>query len=231
MTTGRTVVVGASVHGIATAEVLRESTGGVPVGFVDDAFEVGTERHGLPVLGPLDALASLLDGGGVDQVLLGIGDNRRRQLIVERLEATVPRLRFATAVHRSAVIGVRTTIGEGAVVMAGVVVNNDCAIGAHTILYTSCSVDHDNVVADFASLAPNAATGGNVHLGERVAVGLGAAIVHRLYLGDGVVVGAGAVVLDHVPPNHVVAGNPARVLRERADDEPYLDWPDPPDWA
>ena len=226
----RTVVVGASVHGVHCAEVLR-AAGGRPVGYVDDAMDVGTDLHGLAVLGGLADVPALLADGRADAVLMGIGDNAGRRRLVARLRSEVPGVRFATAVHPSAVIGARTTIGDGSVVMAGVVVNNDCVIGEQVVLYTSCSVDHDNVVGDYASLAPNAATGGNVNLGERVAVGLGASVIHRLFLGAGVVVGAGAVVLDHVPPRSVVVGNPGRIVRERADDEPYLVWPDPPDWA
>ena len=226
----RTVVLGASVHGVHAAEVLRAG-GGTPVGYVDDAVPAGTVLHGLPVLGTLADLGAVLGDGRADDVLVGMGDNAARCRLVAQPRQEVPGVRFATAVHPSAVIGARTTIGDGTVVMAGVVVNNDCRIGEQVILYTSCSVDHDNVVGDYASLAPNAATGGNVTLGERVAVGLGASVIHRLFLGDGVVVGAGSVVLEHVPPNQLVVGNPARVVRQRADDEPYLAWPDPPDWA
>ncbi len=226
----RTVVLGASVHGVHVAEVLR-AAGGAPVGYLDDAVPVGEQVQGLPVLGPLADLAEVIASGRADDVFVGIGDNAARCRLVAQLRQQVPGVRFATAVHPSAVIGARTTIGEGTVVMAGVVVNNDCRIGEQVVLYTSCSVDHDNVVGDCASLAPNAATGGNVTLGQRVAVGLGASVIHRLFLGDDVVVGAGAVVLEHVPPNQLVVGNPARVVRERADGEPYLAWPEPPDWA
>ncbi|MEZ5206488.1 MAG: hypothetical protein R2690_05795 [Acidimicrobiales bacterium] len=162
----RTVVLGASVHGVHAAEVLR-AAGGTPVGYVDDAVPAGTVLHGLPVLGTLADLGAVLGDGRADDVLVGIGDNAARCRLVAQLRQEVPGVRFATAVHPSAVIGARTTIGDGTVVMAGVVVNNDCRIGEQVILYTSCSVDHDNVVGDYASLAPNAATGGNVTLGER----------------------------------------------------------------
>jgi acetyltransferase-like isoleucine patch superfamily enzyme len=46
-------------------------------------------------------------------------------------------------------------------------------------------------------------------------IGVGAIILPGVTIGRGAQVGAGAVVTRDVPPFAVVAGNPARVLRER----------------
>jgi acetyltransferase-like isoleucine patch superfamily enzyme len=44
-------------------------------------------------------------------------------------------------------------------------------------------------------------------------IGSGATILANLTVGENAMVGAGSVVTRDVPPNSVVAGNPARVLR------------------
>jgi acetyltransferase-like isoleucine patch superfamily enzyme len=56
-------------------------------------------------------------------------------------------------------------------------------------------------------------------IGNDVWIGLGATILSGVVVGDGAVVGAGAVVSKPVAPYAVVAGNPARVIRHRFDDE------------
>lgn len=60
---------------------------------------------------------------------------------------------------------------------------------------------------------------GQVSLGKAVWVGYGAMILPGVRLGDGCVVGAGAVVTRDVPEGTVVAGNPARPIGERNDEE------------
>lgn len=50
--------------------------------------------------------------------------------------------------------------------------------------------------------------GNNVHLGPNVV------IIGKITIGNNVVVGAGSVVVKDVPDNVIVAGNPARVIKE-----------------
>lgn len=54
-----------------------------------------------------------------------------------------------------------------------------------------------------------------VRLEDGCDIGVGAVILPGVTVGRGAQVGAGAVVTRDVPPFAVVAGNPARVLRER----------------
>ena len=56
-------------------------------------------------------------------------------------------------------------------------------------------------------------------IGSDVWIGRNAIILPGLKIGHGAVVGAGAVVTKDVPPYAIVAGNPAKVLRRRFDDE------------
>jgi len=53
----------------------------------------------------------------------------------------------------------------------------------------------------------------DTRIGARCFIGANSIILPGVTIGDGVIVGAGSVVTKDVPPNVVVAGNPARVLR------------------
>lgn len=61
--------------------------------------------------------------------------------------------------------------------------------------------------------------GSDTTIGHDVWIGQGARIMPGATLGNGVIVGAGSVVSGCVPDYAIVAGNPARVVRMRFDDE------------
>jgi acetyltransferase-like isoleucine patch superfamily enzyme len=54
----------------------------------------------------------------------------------------------------------------------------------------------------------------DTRIGARCFIAVGATILPGVIIGDEVVVGAGAVVTKNVPSNVIVAGNPAKIIRE-----------------
>jgi putative colanic acid biosynthesis acetyltransferase WcaF len=71
-----------------------------------------------------------------------------------------------------------------------------------------CGGTHDYLSKDFELLRTGFTIGNNVWIAADAFVGPGVTV------GDGSVVGARAVVLKDVPPNAIVAGNPAKVIKE-----------------
>lgn len=78
-------------------------------------------------------------------------------------------------------------------------------IGEYTYLAAGASV----MAHDFCRLI-----GGETVIGKRCFIGLNAIIMCDVKIGDEVIVGAGAVVTKDVPSNCIVAGNPARIIRQ-----------------
>jgi len=97
-----------------------------------------------------------------------------------------------------AVIGARTMIDMNVVVGARVLVGEDCHIGAGAVLA--------------GVLEPPSAT--PVVIEDKVLVGANAVVLEGCRVGAGSVVAAGAVVVNDVPPGVVVAGQPARILKQ-----------------
>lgn len=62
------------------------------------------------------------------------------------------------------------------------------------------------------SLHENIAGSLPVYIGNNVFIGMGATILMGADIGDNCIIGAGSVVKGTIPPNSVVAGNPARVI-------------------
>ncbi len=62
-------------------------------------------------------------------------------------------------------------------------------------------------------------SGRPIHIGRNVWIGFDCCVLPGVTIGDGSIVGARSVVFEDVPPYTVVAGNPARVIRQIENDE------------
>jgi serine acetyltransferase len=62
-------------------------------------------------------------------------------------------------------------------------------------------------------------TKGDVIIGNDVWLGADSVILSGVTIGDGAAIGARAVVTGNIPPYAIVAGNPARIVKNRFDDE------------
>ena len=106
---------------------------------------------------------------------------------------------MGAVVNIGAVIGAGTMIDMGAVLGGRAIVGKNCHIGAGTVLAG---------VVEPASAVP-------VVVEDDVMIGANAVVLEGCRIGRGAVVAAGAVVVSDVEPDTVVAGVPARVLKDK----------------
>ena len=62
-------------------------------------------------------------------------------------------------------------------------------------------------------------TKGTIFIGDDVWIGVGVTILSGVKIGQGSIVGAGTLVTKDIPPYSVVVGNPARIIRNRFEDD------------
>ncbi len=112
----------------------------------------------------------------------------------------------------------RVTLGDGVFFNRGchIVVQESLTVGDYSLFGEGVSIHDDNHVIG-RGREPIASRGlitRPVVIGRNVWVGARAVILPGVHIGDNAVVGAGAVVTRDVPPNTIVAGVPARVIKE-----------------
>lgn len=199
----KTFLYGASGHAKVIAEILEENN--VQIGGLFDDNDNIKKLLDYKCLGKFSV--ELLKQ---NKLIITVGDNKIRRKIFK----SFPNVEYSTAIDVSANISKRASVENGTVVMKGVSVNSSVKIGAHCIINTNSSIDHDCVIDDFVHISPNAALAGNVKVGEGTHIGTGVSVIPNLKIGKWCVIGAGAVIIKDVPDYSVVVGNPGRVIKK-----------------
>ena len=167
------------------------------------------------------------DWSDIEPILLAHSDKISDYVVEnDRRNSAIPMLdlkEINARIEPGAIIREHVTIGNQAVIMMGAILNIGASVGEKTMI-------------DFnAVLGGRATVGNNCHIGagavlagvieppsadpvvveDNVLVGANAVILEGVRIGKNSVVAAGAVVVENVPENVVVAGIPARIIKNR----------------
>ncbi len=130
-------------------------------------------------------------------------------------------------------VGLNTEIGALSIVEQGATLGSNCRIGSHVSVQAEATIGNNvtldsgvrvgsrTVIGDRVSVGCGAAIGFGSHAVDEIGdsttiengalIGSGSVVVAGLRVGRNSVVGTGSIVTTDVPPNAMVAGNPARV--------------------
>ena len=132
-------------------------------------------------------------------------------------------------------VGDDTKIGAFVEIQKNASVGSNCKISSHTFVCEGVTIEDAVFIGHSVTFIndsyPRATTGdGQLQteadwkvektlIKKGATIGSGSTILANVTVGEGAIVGAGSVVTKDVPPNAIVAGNPAKVLRYVTDDE------------
>lgn len=101
---------------------------------------------------------------------------------------------FGTDLNQGAVFKTAPELPHG---LNGIIVHLCARVGSNAVIWQQVNIG-----------------GGTPVIGDNVKIGAGAKIIGGITIGNNVIVGANAVVTHNVPDNCVVAGVPARVIKQ-----------------
>ena len=158
-------------------------------------------------------------------VLEGASNIRYHHLENDRRNSAIPLLDLKpvnSRIEPGCIIRDGAEIGEHVIGMMGAVVNIGAVVGDGTMLDMNCVVGARAMVGKDCHVGAGAVLAGvleppsakPVVIEDEVLIGANAVVLEGVTVGRGSVVAAGAVVTADVAPLSVVAGQPARVIKQ-----------------
>ena len=154
---------------------------------IDDLVVENSCRNSAIPLLDLKGINARIEPGAIIRDQVEIGDNAV--------------IMMGAILNIGAVVGSGTMIDMGAVLGGRATVGRNCHVGAGAVLAG---------VVEPASAVP-------VIVEDDVLIGANAVLIEGVHVGQGAVVAAGSVVTEDVPAGAVVAGVPARIIKEHKD--------------
>lgn len=124
-------------------------------------------------------------------------------------------------IEPGAIIRDKVTIGKNAVIMMGAVINIGAEIGDETMVDMNAVVGARGKLGKRVHLGAGAVIAGVLEppskspceIGDNVLIGANSVILEGVKIGNNSIVAAGSVVVNDVPENVVVAGTPAKIIK------------------
>jgi len=125
-------------------------------------------------------------------------------------------------------IGDDVKIGTFVEIQKGSKIGNRCKVSSHTFICEGVTLEDEVFIGHNVVFTndrfPRATSNGQLQTGadwhciptlvkRGASIGSGAVLLCGITIGENAMIGAGSVVTRNVPPNTVVAGNPARVVK------------------
>lgn len=144
----------------------------------------------------------------------------------DRRNSAIPLLDFKeidARIEPGALIREGVTIEKNAVIMMGAILNIGAIVGEGTMIDMGAILGGRATVGEHCHIGAGAVLAGVIEpasavpvvVEDNVLIGANAVVIEGVRIGHDAVVAAGAIVIEDVPPYAVVAGCPARIIKQK----------------
>lgn len=146
------------------------------------------------------------------EVVIASGEPQYRKNIYEKLKRD--NIKLATLIHPNCGISKYNSIGEGCILMNGVILTTNINLKTCVVIYSNSVITHDVEIGDFSVVSLGCNVSGEVNIGSCTYIGSGVSIRDEVVIGNNSIIGIGSVVTKDIPDDVVAYGNPVKVVKQ-----------------
>jgi sugar O-acyltransferase (sialic acid O-acetyltransferase NeuD family) len=197
------ILIGAGGHARSCIDVIEQSGQFKIAGLVEKGKLNNKENLGYPIIGTDDDLQNLRQKYSHSLITVGQIKSPKIRIklyqLLKELDFTLP-----VIVSSQAYVSKHAQIGEGTIIMHGVIINANAKIGNNCIINNRALIEHDAVIGDHCHIATGAIINGEVSVGNETFIGSGTVTKQAISIGNNCIIGAGVVLKNDIESNKVV---------------------------
>jgi sugar O-acyltransferase (sialic acid O-acetyltransferase NeuD family) len=197
------LLIGAGGHARSCIDVLEEENQFEIAGLIEKGESISNESLGYPVIGTDDDLRVLRQQ--YKNALITVGQIKSSKIriklyqLLKELDFTLP-----VIVSSQAYVSKHAQIGEGSIIMHGVIINANAKIGNNCIINNRALIEHDAIIGNHSHIATGAIVNGGVSVGSESFIGSGVVTKQYISIGNNCSVGAGVTLKSDVKSGQVI---------------------------
>ena len=146
-----------------------------------------------------------------DSVFPAIGNLKIRKKIISKILKYKKQI---TSIKHPSAIQSKSAKFKDSSLMTNSFLSNNVKIGKYSVIGTGSYIHHDTVIGQNCLIGGGAQIGASVTVEDNVLFGIGSVVASKsITIGCNSIIAAGTVVLENIPKNSLVLGNPGRVIK------------------
>ena len=198
------ILIGAGGHAAACIDVIEQQDKFRIAGLIGQENELGQRVCGYSVFGVDRELPELIKKYKNAHIAIGqINTNKRNKIYNKVLQLG---FELPTIISPNAYVSSHADIGNGNIIMHGVIINSRVRIGNGCIINSKALIEHDVQIEDSCHISTNAILNGNVKVGFGTFIGSSACIKNDISIGKGCNIGMGLSVRHELQDETIFTG-------------------------
>jgi sugar O-acyltransferase (sialic acid O-acetyltransferase NeuD family) len=206
MTKQDLIIVGAGGHALSCIDVIEQQNKFSIAGLVGLEDEIGSIVNGYKVIAADSELPELAKI--YPSALVTVGQIRNVDVRISLFQKCVQAgFSMATVISPNAYVSLNAQIGEGSIIMHGVIINSSTKVGNNCIINSQALIEHGSSVGDNSHISTGVIVNGDVKIGKNCFIGSGSVIKESISIGSNCLIGMGQIIKSNVDKKMTVTEN------------------------